>query len=85
MLLLVDHFHLNLLQTASVLCAWDFCADCSYHFVAATVFAIGHFQNPEDFAGMNIGHNLLKLISSIYIYTKTNLSARIFKNNSIDI
>ena len=66
-LLLVDHFHLDLLQTASVLCAWDFCADCSYYFVAATIFAIGHFQ-PEDFAGMNIGHNLLKLICSIYIY-----------------
>ena len=66
-LLLVDHFHLDLLQTASVLCAWDFCADCSYYFVAATIFAIGHFQ-PEDFAGMNIGHNLLKLIRSIYIY-----------------
>ena len=67
MLLLVEHVHLNLLQTASVLCAWDFCADCSYYFVAAIVFAIGHFQ-PEDFAGMNIWHNLLTLIRSIYIY-----------------
>ena len=66
-LLLTNHFHLNFVQIASVLTAWDFCAECSYYFLAATVFAIGHFTLAQC-EGIGIGHNLLKLIRSIYKY-----------------
>ena len=66
-LLLIKHFRLSFLQIASVLTAWDFCAECSYYFLAATVFAIGYFTE-EQIVGINIGHNLLILIRSIYKY-----------------
>ena len=66
-LLLIKHFRLSLLQIASVLTAWDFCAECSYYFLAATVFTIGHFTK-EQTVGINIGHNFLTLICSIYKY-----------------
>ena len=66
-LLLIKHFRLSFLQIASVLTAWDFCAECSYYFLAATVFAIGYFTE-EQIVGINIGHNLLTLIRSIYKY-----------------
>ena len=66
-LLLTNHFDLNFVQIASVLTAWDFCAECSYYFLAATVFAIGHFTLDQS-TGIGIGHNLLKLIRSIYKY-----------------
>ena len=64
-LLLIKHFRLNFLQIASVLTAWDFCAECSYYFLAGTIFAIGYFTE-RQIVGINIGHNLLSLIRSIY-------------------
>ena len=50
-----------------MLTAWDFCAECSYYFLAGTIFAIGYF-NEQQIVGINIGHNLLSLICSIYKY-----------------
>lgn len=85
-MLLIDCFHLNLLQIASVLTVWNYCADCSYIFLAATVFTIGHFQEQDDCDG-SVGHSLLKLACSIYniqhkINRYTNNTATCFHSKS---
>ena len=77
-LLLTNHFRLDFVQITSVLTAWDFCAECSYYFLAATVFAIGNFTL-EQYEGIGIGHNLLKLIRSIYNYEDKPDCAHIWK------
>ena len=70
-LLLQKKFDLDIIEVASVLQSFDYCAECSYYFIAATFYCLKSYEidpTRRRSIGVDFGFDFQKMIYKVYAY-----------------
>ena len=70
-IMMTSQFDLSYLEIASVLCCYDFAAECSYYFIAASIFFLKFCDKENRSKGIAFGYDFLNYIRSLHEYEKT--------------